>query len=180
MKRKSPLHERISPLGQSSRTEARTQENNKGREENRAIRTAAAHGEDIGFPLAEQVARLLRQSTGRKDEEVALVTSASPERLDPATWLNLNRQGWGIENGLHQRLDISLNDDRCRVRSNSGIWMLGMFRRIAISLFMEWRSTRRRPDHVTTTSFQSLLAEDHRRRAVRLVTTTRPNVRTLS
>jgi len=38
-------------------------------------------------------------------------------------------------------LDVSLNDDRCRVQSNSGIWMLGMFRRIAVSLCMEWRST---------------------------------------
>jgi hypothetical protein len=139
-----------------------------------------AHGEDIGFPFAAQVGRLLRQSTGRKDEEVALVSSAPPERLGPATWLHLNRQGWGIENGLHQRLDVSLNDDRCRVRSNSGMWMLGMFRRIAISLCMEWRSARRRPEHVTTTHFQSLLAQDHRRRAVRLVTTSRPHVRTLS
>jgi hypothetical protein len=139
-----------------------------------------ACGEDIGFPFAAQVARLLRQSTGRKDEEVALVTSASPQRLGPAAWLHFNRQGWGIENGLHQRLDISFNDDRCRVKSHSGIWMLGMFRRIAVSLFMEWRSNRPRPDHVTTTHFQSLLSEDHRRRAVRLVTTARPSVRTLS
>ena len=139
-----------------------------------------AHGEDIGFPFAAQVARLVRQSTGRKDEEVVLVTSAPPERLGPALWLKLNRQGWGIENGLHQRLDVSYNDDRCRVRSNSGIWMLGMFRRIAVSIYMEWRSTRRRPDHVTTTTFQSRLAEEHRRKAIRLVTTSQPNVRKLS
>ena len=138
------------------------------------------HAEDIGFPMAAQAARLRRQSTGRKDEEVALVTSAPPEVLHPSTWLKLNRQGWGIENGLHQRLDISYNDDRCRVQDNSGIWMLGMFRRIAISLYMEWRSACRRPDHVTTTHFQSLLAEDHRRKAVRLLTTSRPNVRTPS
>jgi hypothetical protein len=139
-----------------------------------------AHAEDIGFPFATQVARLLRQSTGRKDEEVALITSAPPERLGPALWLNLNRQGWGIENGLHQRLDISYNDDRCRVRSDSGIWKLGMFRRVAISIYMEWRSTRRRPDHVTTTTFQSLLAAEHRHKALRLLTTTRPDVRHLS
>jgi hypothetical protein len=130
--------------------------------------------------MAAQVARLRRQTTGRKDEEVALITSAPPEILDPSKWLKLNRQGWGIESGLHQRLDISHNDDRCRLQSPSGIWMLGMFRRIAISLYMEWRAARRRPDHVTTTSFQALLAEEHRQRALRLLTTTRPNFRTLS
>lgn len=139
-----------------------------------------AHAEDVGFPFTAQVARLLRQSTGRKDEEVALITSAPPQRLGPALWLKLNRQGWGIENGLHQRLDVSLNDDRCRVQSNSGIWMLGMFRRIAVSLYMEWRSSRPRPDHVTTTTFQSVMAENHRAQALRLLTTPRPNIRTLS
>jgi hypothetical protein len=136
--------------------------------------------EDIGFPLAAQVARLVRQSTGRKDEEVALITSAPPELLPPPAWLKFNREGWGIENGLHQRLDISYNDDRCRMQNNSGIWVLGMFRRIAISLYIEWRSARRKPNHVTTTDFQSLWAEGHRRRAVRLFTTSRPNVRTPS
>ena len=138
-KRKSRLPGRIFPLGEGSLTEARTQEKNKGREENRAIRTAVAYAEDVGFPFAAQVARLLRQSTGRKDEEVALITSAPPQRLGPASWLKFNRLGWGIENGLHQRLDVSLNDDRCRIQSHSGIWILGMFRRIAVSIYMEWR-----------------------------------------
>ena len=87
---------------------------------------------------------------------------------------------WRLQSEAGNATDISYNDDRCRVQSNSGIWMLGMFRRIAISLYMEWRSARRKPDHVTTTHFQSLLAEDNRRRAVRLFTTSRPNVRTPS
>jgi hypothetical protein len=38
-------------------------------------------------------------------------------RLDATNWLRLNRDAWGIENGLHQRLDISHNDDRCQVRN---------------------------------------------------------------
>ena len=32
---------------------------------------------------------------------------------------------WGIENGLHQRLDISHNDDRCRVRNDNAMLVLG-------------------------------------------------------
>jgi len=130
--------------------------------------------EQIGFPLAEQGALLLRQVKGRKDELVSLVTSAEPEKLPAQKWLKLNRFAWGIENGTHQRLDVSHNDDRCRIRSSNGIWVMGMFRRLSNSLFMEWRSRQRKPQHPTTTDFQMLMAEDHRRRAVRTVLCKKP------
>jgi hypothetical protein len=45
--------------------------------------------------LAEQAALLLRQTEGRKDELVALITSLEPSRLDAANWLRLNRDAWG-------------------------------------------------------------------------------------
>jgi hypothetical protein len=136
--------------------------------------------EDVGFPLAMQAARLLRQSTGRQDEEVALITSAPPHRLNAQSWLRLNRQGWGIESGLHQRLDVSYNDDRCRVQSDKGMLILGMYRRLANSLFMEWAQHQRRPDHVTTTDFQTLMAEEHRAQALRFVLVKRPSLKSLS
>jgi len=134
----------------------------------------------VGFPFASQAARLLRQTQGRKEEEVALITSAPVSLLPALLWLELNRKGWGIENGLHQRLDVSYNDDRCRVQSDSGIWILGMFRRIANSLFVEWSSHQRRPDHVTTTDFQTLMAENHRAAAVGLILRKRPSLKRLS
>jgi hypothetical protein len=134
----------------------------------------------VGFPFAAQGARLLRQIEGRKDEEVTLITSAPVERLDASRWLLLNRQSWGIESGLHQRLDVSYNDDRCRVQGDNALWALGMFRRIANSLFMEWRATRPRPDHVTTTDFQTLMAENHRAAALRLVVAKHPSLKKLS
>jgi hypothetical protein len=94
----------------------------------------------VGFAFASQVARLLRQTQGRKDEEVALITSAPTSVLPAKLWLQLNRQGWGIESGLHQRLDVSYNDDRSRVQNDNALWVLGMFRRIANSLFVQWSS----------------------------------------
>lgn len=130
--------------------------------------------------MARQAARLLRQTTGRKDEEVALITSADLEHLNASQWLKANRDGWGIESGLHQRLDISYNDDRCRVQSDKGIWIFGIFRRFANSLFMEWRQAQRRPDHVTTTDFQAFLARDNRRRALRFIITQKPSLRAFS
>jgi hypothetical protein len=119
--------------------------------------------------LAEQAALVFRQVKGRKDELVSLVTSAEAEKLPARKWLQLNRFAWGIENGTHQRLDISHNDDRCRIRHSNGIWVMGMFRRLSNSLFMEWRSRQRKPQHHTTTDFQMVMAEEHRRRALRTV-----------
>ena len=130
--------------------------------------------------MARQAARLLRQTTGRQDDEVALITSAPPERLQAQTWLRRNRQGWGIESGLHQRLDVSYNDDRCRVQSDQGMLILGLYRRIANSLFMEWAQHQRRPAHVTTTDFQTLMAEEHRAKALRFVLVKRPSLKNLS
>ena len=118
-------------------TKARVQEINKSRQESRGYCTASVSGEQVCFPLAEQVALLLRQTQGRKDELVALITSVEPSRLDATNWLHLNRDHWGIENGLHQRLDISHNDDRCRVRNKNAMLVLGMMLRLSSSLFMQ-------------------------------------------
>jgi len=130
--------------------------------------------------MASQAARLLRQTQGRQDEEVALITSAPVAVLPAMRWLELNRKGWGIESGLHQRLDVSYNDDRCRVQSDNGIWVLGMFRRLANSLFVQWSTQQRRPEQVTTTSFQTLMAENHRAAAMRFVLCKRPSLKNLS
>jgi hypothetical protein len=131
------------------------------------------------LPFASQAARLLRQTQGRKDETVSLITSAPVALLPAMLWLLLNRKAWGIESGLHHRL-VSCNDDRCRVQSVNGIWVLGMFRRIANSLFMEWSTHQPRPDHVTTTNFQTLMAENHRTAALRFVLSKHPTLKTLS
>ena len=136
--------------------------------------------EEVGFPLARQAARLLRQTTGRQAEEVALITSAPPARLPAPRWLRLNRRGWGIESGLHQRLDVSYNDDRSRVQSAKGMLILGRYRRVANSLFMEWARHQRRPDHVTTTDFQTLMAEENRAKAIRFVLAKHPSLKNLS
>lgn len=150
---------------------------NKGRQESRVIRSTSVSPEEVGFPFASQAARLLRQTQGRKDEEVTLITSAPASLLPAKLWLRLNRQGWGIESGLHQRLDVSYNDDCSRVQGDNALWVLGMFRRVVNSLFMEWSNYRRRPDHITTTDFQTVMAENHRAAALRLVLGKRPSLK---
>jgi predicted transposase YbfD/YdcC len=132
--------------------------------------------EDIGFPFAAQAARLIRQHRGRKDERVGLITDLTADQLPASQWLQANRQGWGIENGTHQRLDVSLNDDRCRVRNTNGLLILGMLRRLVISLFMHWRLHQPRPHHQSHTDFQAAMGEDNLTKATAFVTCRRPKL----
>lgn len=131
--------------------------------------------EQVSFPLVAQAARLLREVTGRRPERVCLITSADPKRLDAEKWLQLNRVYWGVENGLHQRLDVSYHDDLCRIRSSKGILLVGMFRRLSNSLFMHWRGLQPHPEHKTTTDFHSDMGEEHCRRALRIVSSKQAN-----
>lgn len=143
--------------------------------ESRSILTRPVSGEQISFPLVAQAARLLRQTDGRHDEQISLITSAEPHKLDAQKWLEFNRAGFGgIENGLHQRLDISQNDDRCRIRLSPGIFVMGLFRRLSNSLLMEWRCAQPHPKNLTTTDFQSAMGQEHCERAIRLVLAQRP------
>ena len=141
------------------------------------MRSATVCSEDMGFPFAAQAARLLRQTQGRQDEEVTLITSAPVSRLPAPLWLKLNRQGWGIESGLHQRLDVSYNDDRCRIQNPKTMLIVGMFRRLANSLFMEWRQHRSHPEHLTTTDFQRVLGEELYSNAIDLVLKPSPSLK---
>jgi hypothetical protein len=151
-------------------------EKNKGADESRTLVSRPVAAEDIGFPFAAQAALLTRQRTGRQDETVGLITDLGPAELPAAQWLLANRQGWGIENGSHQRLDVTLNDDRCRVRSTNGLWILGMVRRLVVSLYMHWRSQQPRPRHLTLTDFQSAMGEDNLARALAFLTHSNPKL----
>ena len=148
-------------------------EQNKGTRESRTLEVRAVAAENIGFLFAAQVAQLTRQRTGRKDETVGLITDLGPDQLTPHQWLGANRQGWGIENGSHQRLEVSLNDDRCRVRSTNGLWILGMMRRLVVSLFLEWRARQRKPHFQSLTDFQAAMGEDNLATALRFVGSSR-------
>lgn len=151
-------------------------EKNKGAQESRTLESRPVAAEDIGFPFAAQVAQLTRQRAGRKDETVGLITDLATEELPPLQRLKANRQGWGIENDTHQRLDVSLNDDRCRVRSTNGLWILGMLRRLAISLFMEWRGRQAKPHFQSLTDFQATTGEDNLAKALGFVTHHHPTL----
>ncbi len=142
----------------------------------RQLVCAPATGEELLFPCVGQIARLQRHRTGRKPETVCLVTSRPASELSPEQWLEANIDHWGIETGLHARLDASRHDDRCRLRNAKPLRRHSMFTRVANSLCCEWLSRHPKPQHFTTTDFRGAMAADHDRTAIALVTSVRPRL----
>ena len=54
---------------------------------------------------------------------------------------------------------------------------MGMFRRLANSLFMAWRLGQPRPAQKTTIDFQTVMEENNLQRALRFVSSKRPTLR---
>jgi hypothetical protein len=93
--------------------------------------------EQVGFPGARLIARLRRRvrRKGKKTTEgVYLISSLTLEQLDALGWIKLKRGYWVIESRLHHALDVSLDEDRSRVRNANGALVLGMFRRLVVSM----------------------------------------------
>ena len=157
-----------------------TDEVNKGRRERRQIHTQSATPEQLCFPHVEQIAKLYRHIGKHKPETVHLLTSRPPQRLNATQWLQATREYWGVEGGLHQRLDASLNEDQCRVRDRNAVGVLGMFRRLAVSLFAEWRSRDAKRKRATMTDLQSHMGAEHAAPAMRFITARYPAFKTRS
>jgi predicted transposase YbfD/YdcC len=154
---------------------ARTDEENRGRRERRQIHTQPSTPEQVCFPHVAQAAQLYRHIGKHKPETVWLLTSRSPDRLNASQWLAANRIYWGIECGLHQRLDASTGEDYCRVRHRNSVWVLGMFRRLAVSLFAEWKGRDHKRQHTTMTDFQSYMGAEHAATGMRFLTSCKPS-----
>ncbi len=93
--------------------------------------------EQVSFPGARLIARLTRRVRrhGKKSTEtVYLISSLTLEQLDAAGWIRLKRGYWVIESRLHHALDISLDEDRSRVRQPNAALVLGMMRRLVVSV----------------------------------------------
>ena len=91
----------------------------------------------MGFPGARLIARLKRRvrRKGKKSTEtVYLISSLTLEQLDALGWIKLKRGYWVIESRLHHALDVSLDEDRSRVRHPNAALVLGMFRRLVVSV----------------------------------------------
>jgi len=92
----------------------------------------------LGLAGAAQLILLIRTCTEKGNITTArtyLVTSRPADQLSPSQILCLRRGQWGIEATWHQRLDVSLHEDQSRVRSLSGVAVLGLLSRLSLALF---------------------------------------------
>jgi hypothetical protein len=118
--------------------------------------------EQMGFPHAAQLARLDRirelKNGCQEVETVWLVTSLIAGKADAARLLELARQYWSIENGTHQRLDVSAGEDRCRVRHPVAATVLGILRRAVQGEYRAWARRQRKARDSTCPAFQEKMS----------------------
>jgi hypothetical protein len=114
-------------------------QDNRSRRERRALATREVEPVQLALAGAAQIGCLNRQlGKDAKAEIEYLVTSRPAADLPIETLLNLDRDYWGVESGLHQRLDCSAFEDRMRVRHKGVVHILGLFSRIGVALFIPW------------------------------------------
>jgi predicted transposase YbfD/YdcC len=150
---------------------------NRGRQEQRVLTSRPYSSEQACFPCVEQIAKGFRKTSETKGERVYSITSRNPQNLDAAHWLSALRTHWGIESGLHQRLDASANEDLSRVRNVNAIWVLGMFRRLTVSLYAEWRSKSEKRMRVSLHNYHDEMSLHNQKNAFWLVFAKAPSLK---
>ena len=73
----------------------------------------------------------MRQTADKTTTETAYYLLSQP--LAPERFNEVARQHWGIENSLHWRLDVVMNEDQQRTRMGNGPHNLAVLRHMAIN-----------------------------------------------
>lgn len=115
-----------------------TAEKGHGRKETRHCMVANA--EEIG-DLAFEWAGLktlgyivsFREEKGEPSTAIMKFYISSAE-LDAKSLLTAARAHWSVENNLHWQLDVSMNEDACRIRMNNSTENLATVRHVALNL----------------------------------------------
>ena len=141
-------------------------DNGHGRVEKRRIWVSNDHGivKGLGQELLSQWPELASmavvESTRQDLSDLSGKTSierryfiSSHDHSDAKVFAQAIRQHWGIENQLHWRLDVSMNEDQCRLRTRHGAENFSRLRRIALNKLRRWE-IRKANDKVRKTSLR--------------------------
>lgn len=118
---------------------AETVEKGHGRIETRriAVRTklpSRLNEKWPGLTAICRIERLREMKTYCTRQVIYAITSLPVDKLDPNDLLQLSRDHWQIENGLHYVRDVTFGEDACRVRSGSAPRALAEIRNTALTL----------------------------------------------
>jgi predicted transposase YbfD/YdcC len=136
-KNQAGLHERLHTLPWkevSAKFYGRTE--GHGRKETRVVQVLTV--EDLDFPHATQVARVVRHrtclKTGRRSREtVYVITDLSSREASPQRLAKIIRSQWAIENRLHFVRDTAFREDASKVHTEHGPENMATLRSFAIN-----------------------------------------------
>ena len=96
------------------------------------------HWEKLKSVCKIESTRLIK---GKKTKEVRYYISSCNANAE--IMLNAARSHWGVENNLHWHLDVSFNEDNCRVRNGFAGENLALIRQLALNLLKQEKSTKK-------------------------------------
>jgi len=110
-----------------------------GRYETRTITTSSMLKDFLNWPYLEQVFKLDYRAVNLKTGQVQTqthygLTSLPASEANPNRLLALKRHYWTIENRLHYRRDVSLNEDRCRLRTGHAARNMAILNNLVLAL----------------------------------------------
>jgi len=128
----------------------------------------------------EQAARLTRcidsQRHPAQDIETEYLLCSRPAaQMNAEQMLQADRQYWGIETGLHLRLDVIAGEDRSRVRNRTSAFNLAVIRRAVVSVAVYWIKRCRNPRQASMSGFYDFMSANNTKKAFALVTVCKPS-----
>ena len=125
---------------------ADTLEKGHGRLERRTLAASQDLKGYVDWPYAEQVFKVEREftylNTGQLSQEVVYgVSSLTASEADAARLLAITRRHWGIESGLHYRRDVTLREDRSRVRMGQAPHVIAAINNMVLGLLARFGYT---------------------------------------
>ena len=156
-----------------------TCERNRSRTEARCLIAFDTTATRIDFPFGEQAARLTRcidtpTKPAQEIETEYLVTSRCAAQMNAEQMLRADRQYWGIETGLHLRLDVIAGEDRSRVCHRNSVMNLAVLRRAVVSVAVHWIRRCSNARRASMSGLYDFMAASNSTKAFALVTVSKP------
>lgn len=128
----------------------------------------------MDFPFAEQAARLTRcidspRKPAKEIETEYLLSSRPAAQMNAEPMLQQDRAYWGIETGLHLRLDVIAGEDRSRVRHRNAVMNLAVIRRAVVSLAIAWGRRQHNRRRATMSGFYDFMSAKNSQKAFKIL-----------